>query len=97
MHALTLDDEGSHVIRLDVDGDEEFYYEVEQEGQEPFRTLKKPSLTTISERSERTEDSYEWAQYTSLNPGQGASSRLSWGSTTDYGQIIGTIALTLFT
>ncbi|KAF7800114.1 hypothetical protein EIP86_011359 [Pleurotus ostreatoroseus] len=87
MRALALD-EGSHIITLDPDGDEEFYYEVEQEGMEPFRTLKKPSLTTISERSEHTEDTHDYARQGRQTSLRRESSKLSFGSTTDYGQVI---------
>lgn len=95
MHSFSADDEESHVYRLGADGDEEFYYEVEQEGQEMYRTIKKPSLTTISERSEHTELSHQGRRQAQQAPVQRASSRLSWATTTDYGQPIGEIVLFL--
>lgn len=84
-HALMDEDPAHHTITFQDDDPEEFYY-TEEDDINDLSILRKPTLSTISERSERTEHSHEWPHVMEYHPSQ-RETQSSW--TTDYGQIIG--------
>ena len=91
-HSILLDDNGSQIIMLGESDPEEFYYqEDDMQDYGGNRLLKSPSLTTISEKSERTENSNDWPRVADRSVGGRSLSRTSWSSTTDFGQIIGSV------
>ena len=81
-----MDEERGHpVFAFDDDDPEEFYY-TEEDDINDVSIARRPTLSTISERSERTEDSRDWPRVMEYHQGQ-RDTQSSW--TTDYGQIIG--------
>ena len=87
-HASVMSNEESRLIVLSPEDPDDFYYD-ELDEMDDGRLYRKPSLTTISERTEHTEDSHNWNRGGEHTSEGRRATRSSWTSTVDYGEVIG--------